>query len=150
MPTQFETMMMQIREIGFSFLHFANAKIGLAIVIGIAEFLFGVQDNQSLLALLILVVIDLATGVGSTRFTAEPITSRRVFKTAVKTSVYLVLICSAHLTEYIIPGVTFIDEAMISFLALTELVSIMENIGKMGYMVPQKLLNQLRTKRDEI
>lgn len=143
------TVFDQSRDIVGSFIHFFTTKFLLAILFGVYEFLFGIQDYKAMIALLVLVVIDFSTGITSTRYTGEPITSRRTFKTAVKTGVYCVLITSAHLTEAIVPGVTFIDEAMISFLALTELVSIMENIGKMGYSVPQRLLNTLKKERDD-
>lgn len=117
---------------------------------GAFEFFYGVQDNQSLVALTVLVVLDLATGVWSTKNTGEPITSRRLFKTAVKWFVYLTLVAAAHLAETVVPGVSFVDESMLSFLALTELVSIMENVGKMGYTMPQKLLGMLRQKKESL
>jgi len=41
-----------------------------------------------------------------------------------------------------------IDETVIAFLSITELISIMENMANMGYVVPKKLLKQLRDYRD--
>jgi|SRR6185436_5843863 len=143
------TFVKQFQEMLISFGHFFDLKIMLAILLSVGEFLFGIDTYQSIFGLTVLIVIDLATGVFSTRETGEPISSRRIFKTAAKLGVYLMLISSAHVTENIIPGVTFVDQAMVSFLALTELVSIMENVGKMGYTVPQKLLGWLRKERDD-
>lgn len=111
--------------------------------------LFGFENTNILQALLVLVVIDFITGIASAYVSNEPIKSRSAVRSAFKITVYGLLIAAGHLTEQITPGTTFIEEAVSTFLALTELISIIENIGKMGFAIPRKLLNQLHKLRDE-
>lgn len=116
------------------------------ILAGIA-FFFGVENQSMLSGLVLLLVFDLVTGLMAAYLTKTPIESRRLLKSASKLAVYGILCSSAFLVESILRGTTLIDEGMIAFLAVTELISIMENAGKMGFSVPQKLLNQLVTIR---
>ena len=37
---------------------------------------------------------------------------------------------------------------MVAFVGITEFISILENIGRLGYQTPKKLLNQLKEYRD--
>ncbi len=60
------------------------------------------------------------------------------------------LITTARLSEYSLPDVIgYLDETIIAFLCLTELISVLENTGKMGYAIPAQLLNKLKSWRDE-
>jgi toxin secretion/phage lysis holin len=113
------------------------------------NFLFGEGNELMLLAMVGLVIFDFVTGVSAAYTNSEAITSRRIFKTAIKLSVYSILIAAANMVEVCIPGDPFfISNIVISFLAITELISILENAGKMGYLIPQRLLNQLKEYRD--
>ena len=112
------------------------------------HFLFGMNSERILLMVTILVTFDFITGVIASHKSGLSIESRRSLKSVLKLVMYGVLASAAHLTETIIPGTTFINEATIAFLALTELISIIENVGRMGYAVPQRLLNQLGEWRD--
>lgn len=111
-------------------------------------FLFGVGSEKIMLALLVLVAMDFITGVASAKKAGVPIQSRRAVKSAYKVAIYGLLVSAGHLTEGIVPLTTYIEEAVTTFLALTELISIIENAGKMGFAVPAKLLNQLQEWRD--
>lgn len=111
--------------------------------------LFGLESEKIIQALLILVIIDFITGVSSAYTTGEHIKSRTAVRSAFKIAVYGLLVSAGHLTEQITPFSTFLEEAVTTFLALTELISIIENIGKMGFAIPKKLLNQLHKIRDE-
>lgn len=126
-----------------------TVKLLPAIIIPTTGFLFGFENFLSLQSLLVLIVIDFITGISSAKKAGEPIQSRKVVKTAFKVGVYGLLVSAAHLTEKIAPGTTFMVETMTTFLALTELISILENAGKLGFAVPQKWLNQLHKWRDE-
>jgi toxin secretion/phage lysis holin len=110
----------------------------------IYSFFFGVGSETVLCALVALVVFDFITGVGASYLSGQQITSRRAFKTAMKLTVYLILVASANLVEVIIPGNPFFfSNVIISFLAVTELISVLENAGRAGYQTPQKLLHKL-------
>lgn len=124
-------------------------KAPTSFIMGTVWYLVGGQNKSAVTAVIVLLAIDLVTAIMAKFKIGEPIESRKALKTATKTVTYGLFLAGAHLTEMIVPGTTFLDEAALSFLALTELISIIENIGKMGYAVPQKLLNRLVAARDD-
>lgn len=124
-------------------------KIPVAIIVGMAGYLFGVENHASLLMLLVLIIFDMITAIMAEWKRGRAIESRKALKTATKTVVYGIFASGGHLTEQIVPGATFLDNAVISFLAITELISIVENIGHMGYAIPKKLLNRLEDLREK-
>lgn len=115
----------------------------------IYSFSFGDISYDVLSAVLVLTTFDFLTAIFAARKTKTEITSRRVFRTAWKILVYFMMISAGHLTEVVIGANLFIDEAISSFVAITELVSIIENVAKMGYAIPQKLLHKLEELRDK-
>lgn len=125
------------------------AKLLPAVILPVAGFMFGFDNFLTLEALLVLIVIDFITGISGAKITGKPIESKKVAKSAFKIAIYGLLVSAAHLTETIAPGETFMVETMTTFLALTELISILENAGKLGFAVPQKWLNQLHKWRDD-
>lgn len=128
---------------------FFTVKLVPSVILPVFGVLFGFQSVQILQALLILVVFDFMTGIISAYLLGEEIKSKSAVRSAFKLAIYGLLVSAGHLAEQVTPGATFIEEAVTTFLALTELISIMENIGKMGFSVPQKLLNQLIHLRDK-
>lgn len=118
-------------------------KVPVCFILGAIAFLFGVENQSMLIGLLVLLTFDTIMGLFAAYKTGVPIESRRALKAASKLAVYAILCSGAFLVESILRGNTLIDEVMIAFLALTEFISIMENAGRMGFVVPQKLLNQL-------
>lgn len=140
----FDTFIAHIHETISSICFACWAKLPVSLATGMFALLFGLHNGSLLIALIILIVFDLVMGITAAYMRGDPIESRRALKTASKFGVYSVLCSSAFLVEGVVPGTTFLDNAMIAFLALTEFISIMENAGKMGFTVPQKLLNQAR------
>lgn len=124
------------------FEHFPFKFIG-SFFVGSFGFLFGADMNSVLGALITLVTLDFITGLVCAYKQGEQIKSRVALRSAVKLGVYGILVSSAHLTEQAVPGTTFMGQGMIAFLAVTEMISIVENAGKMGFAIPKKLLNQL-------
>lgn len=112
-------------------------------------FFFDPALKEALIALALLIAIDFVTGVATAKKTGEQIKSAKIFRTALKYAVYFTLIAAGRLT--VLAGLPFIpaDAIILTFLAVTELVSIIENAGRSGYAVPQRLLNQLREYRDK-
>jgi toxin secretion/phage lysis holin len=134
----------QVREVLTTAASFSALKVPICFIMaGIAIF-FGVENQSAIMALTVLVSFDLLMGVIAAYHAKEEITSRRMLKSGSKYATYLVLCSAAFLTESIIPGVTLIDQAMVSYLAVTELISIMENASKLGFSVPTALLNRLK------
>lgn len=127
---------------------FFSIKLIYSTIILLGGFLFGLENNQIFLALFFLIFFDFITGIFGAYKTGQVIKSRTAVRSAFKLVVYALLVSAGHLAEIITPINTYIDEAVTTFLALTELISIIENIGKIGFAVPQKLLNNLQSWRD--
>lgn len=138
----FQTTRLQFREVMLSINTFALPKGLWAWIVGVCAYVFGIENYDFLIALFLLVIIDLITGISASVKHGYSIESRKVFKTATKTVVYLLFVAAAHLTTRIVPASDFIAIGVVSFLGLTEFFSIMENIAKCGYRTPKKLLNQ--------
>lgn len=129
-----------------SFTRYIEVKIAGGLLVTLYSFFFSVHLWQAMLAVLALVTFDMFTGVAAAKKTGVPIESRNVCKSAFKLGVYGLLVSSGHLTDVAlgIPPTWFnLESAMIGFLAATELISILENVGRMGFAVPQRILNQL-------
>lgn len=118
-------------------------KASLSLFFVIAAFLFDPNLNTQMWALLALIVFDMLTAIISELKNGNPIQSRKMFKSAVKIVIYFLLVSAGFMVEHTIP-LRLIDEAVIGFLALTELVSVIENFGRAGYSVPKQLLAQLK------
>lgn len=113
---------------------------------------FGDVDVAVLLGVGMLTVMDFITALMREYKLKKPIESRKIIKTAVKLFVYGLMISASYITEVVIGIKVFnvpITEVMATFIAVTELVSILENVGDMGYVVPQKLLNKLREYKEQ-
>lgn len=127
--------------------------LDLKILVGLAwsgiVFFFDGGQTQALLALFFLVLADWIFGFAAAKKTGVPITSAKCFRTPVKLAIYFALVACARISEYALPGALgFLDETMVAGLVLTELISIFENSGRLGFVVPQRLLNQVREWKD--
>jgi len=110
----------------------------------IVSFAFDLTQVNSLTALFILVIMDFLTGISAAKYVGEPIRSSKIKHTAIKMTAYFVIISASHLAEKgLISYLAFIDETVTAFFLLTELVSLLENMGRLGIQTPKKLLNQL-------
>lgn len=127
--------------------HYWLFKLPICFFLAGFSFFLGVENQSMLVALLTLMTFDLLMGLSAAYMSGEEIQSRRVLKSASKLAVYAILCSGAYMVEGIMRGTTLVDEMMISFLALTEFVSIMENASRMGFSVPTKLLNKIQDLR---
>lgn len=110
---------------------------------------FDSVQHQALIALFILMWIDCFTAMWAAYKTGITIQSAKFFRTPIKIVIYFGLIYASRITEYALPSILLIiDETVIAFCVATEFISIMENINKLGYPVPTKLLNKLINIRD--
>lgn len=127
----------------------APGKVIAGVAMSITEFFFdGALVETAIAALIALIIMDFITAIIACYKTGEQIKSAKVFRTALKLGIYGILVSAGHLTEKTI-GVDMIplnaiDETMLAFLGLTELISIMENSGRMGFQMPSLLLNKLK------
>lgn len=123
----------------------ANLKSIIAIMFIIYSFLFDVNQGAALLGLFVLIIMDFVTAIVAAKITGVPITSAEIRHSAAKILAYYAMIAGAHIVEkgvVILDG--YIDEAVLGYLLATELLSLLENFGIMGYNTPKKLLNQLK------
>ena len=122
------------------------AKCVATISVIIANIAFGRIDLAVLVGVGVLTVFDMITALAREYKLVNPITSRKAIKTPLKMVVYGIMISAGYVTESII-GLNAINlpiaETIAGFIAITELISILENVGRMGYVIPTKLLNTL-------
>jgi len=104
-------------------------------------------DYQILISLYALVLIDTITGVWYTA-KQQNITSRGFFKAARKSFVYFLLIIVARIVDKHTP-IDVASSIMQAFLIGTEAFSILENINKLGFPVPTKLVKLLKIYYDK-
>ena len=127
-------------------MHYFEIKTLAAILITSLGFLFDSLQTEALIGLFVLIIIDFVFGVGAAYRTKTGIESSKILRTAVKMTVYFALIAASHISEAAIPIFkSFLDETITGFLAATELISILENTGRMGYAVPKKLMAKLNS-----
>lgn len=119
-------------------------KSTFAALFVIFSFLFDINQGMSLTALFVLILLDFASGVSAAKYLGEPIRSSKIKHTAIKITAYFVVIAGAHLAEQGLAAyLAVIDETVTAFFLLTELISLLENAGRLGVQTPKKLLNQL-------
>lgn len=138
-----------IKEVFYGIGEFVSIKLVPSYLLPVFGYLIGFENFFILKALVVIIIFDFITGIFAAYKTEEVIKSKKAIRSAYKLAVYGLLVSAGHLTDIIVFNTNFIETAMSTFLVLTELISIIENADKMGYAVPQKLLNQLHRWRDE-
>ena len=118
-------------------------KIFATGVISIMFFLFGNLYTQALVAIVALIVIDAVFALLAAYHEGQPITSRKFSRTLYKSTVYFMAISAGYFADLTIPF-SVVQATMIAFVGATEFISILENMGRMGFQTPKKLLNQLK------
>ena len=125
---------------------FTTAKCVGAIMIILANMTFGDVDGAILIGIGMLCLFDFLTALIRDKKGKVKITSRKAIKTPLKIAVYALMVSAGYVTESVI-GLNAINlpiaETIAAFIAVTELISILENVGRMGYVIPRKLLNFL-------
>lgn len=107
------------------------------------SFFFGDFHTQGVVAVAMLMTFDTILGVMATYYEGQPITSRRFARVIQKGIVYFMAMSAGYFADITI-GWIVIQSLMIGFIGVTEFISILENMGRMGFQTPKKLLNQLR------
>jgi len=131
----------KIREVFENLITYAPLKfVFSSLAVGL-HLLFG-AELTTLGMLGIVVAVDTLTGVAKAAHKHE-LSSQGIFRIMTKVLVYLSLLIASRAADRVFP-VCFAFTAMSAFLALTELVSVMENIAELGWPVPTSLLNKLK------
>lgn len=134
--------MSYLSYIAWKIRHAAEIKWLAGLFVSISSFLFDPTQYVAMGAVFFLCLTDFFFGVAASRHGGEPIRSSKVVRTAIKIAVYFSLIAAARAAEHAIPF-TFLDTTVIGFLAATELLSILENTGRLGFAVPRKIVDLL-------
>lgn len=106
-------------------------------------FFFGDLHTQSIIAVLMLMIFDTIVGIMASYREGQAITSRKFSRVVQKSIVYFMAISAAFFVDITI-HMNLTQPTMIAFVGLTEFISILENMGRLGYQTPKKLLNQLK------
>ena len=107
------------------------------------SFLFGNLYHDAIVAVLMLMVFDTMLGVGATVYEGSALTSRKFARAIYKGIIYMVSISAGYFLDTTMP-IALAQTTMIGFIAVTEFISILENMGRMDMETPKKLLNQLK------
>ncbi len=127
-----------------------SLKLICATIIGAYSLLLGTTNPELIYAIMTLIGIDFITGVSASKVQGHTIKSYIAFRTPLKAFIYLLMIIAAHQVGILIPQVdVFLIGSMSGFLGLNEMISIIENFGRMGYKIPRKILNQLTEMNNE-
>ena len=110
----------------------------------IVDFHFGNISPSLLSALFMLILFDFITGIWSSQQSGKAIKSSKIFRTAWKFVLYFMAVSAGYFAELVIGVDLFIAKTIMIFLALTELISIFENIEVGGYPMPTYLVSKLK------
>jgi phage-related holin len=127
--------------------NYFTSKVVVGGIIVVYSFFFNISFANVMSALVALVVFDMITAVAGAKVRGELIESRKMAKSAFKLMVYGLVVSAGHLTDLAMGLSSFafnLEIGLIGFWAATEMISTLENVGKMGYATPAKLINALR------
>lgn len=118
-------------------------KFYVSSILTVFFFLFGNLYTEALTAIVMLMVLDAVLGVWASKKEGAAITSTRFADSVKKGIVYFMAISAGYFVDLTVPF-DIVQATMVGFVGVTEFISVLENVGRMGYQTPKKLLNQLR------
>jgi len=119
------------------------AKCAGAIGMLLLEFSFGSIGFNIVVAVIFLIIIDTITGVIAAKKQNEVISSKRFFDSVVKLLLFPLIIAAGVITQTAIgTEILMLPQIIAGYLAVHEFLSIVENFGRIGYKIPQQLLNK--------
>ncbi|CAM3301511.1 MULTISPECIES: phage holin family protein [Paenibacillus] len=112
---------------------------GIAALLGaITGYFFG-GWTAMMNALLVFVIIDYLTGWAAAWMRGELRSMKGYVGIAKKVGIFL-LVTVAHLIDSVLGDMHYLRDAVVFFYIVNELLSIIENYGKMGFKVPDALV----------
>lgn len=136
-----------IINIFISFKNCFDIKIVCSYLMIVGSFLFNISRLEVLEGLLVVILFDFFTAVWANKKCGNVIESKKAIRSAFKVLVYGILISASHFGDKSL-GITdwqvSLEMAMTAFLVISEFISIIENVGMMGYAIPKKMLNSLK------
>jgi phage-related holin len=121
----------------------SSLKVVASAFLSVIFFFFGELYTQALIAVVMLMVLDAVLGVWASKQEGLAISSERFADSVKKGIVYFLSISAGYFVDLTIPF-DAVQATMVGFVGVTEFISVLENVGRMGYQTPKKLLNQLK------
>ena len=122
-----------------------SLKLTTGIGIGIYSFLFDPLKTQLYYAIAVLIVFDFITAVVSALKNKIKITSHEASRTLVKLLLYGIMVSAATMVDRFVMGFAqLFSDLTMAFIAITEFISIIENIRRYGLEVPTSVLARLK------
>ncbi len=112
-------------------------KSGLAIGGGIVSFMFG-GWTMMLGVLIALVVLDYITGLTASYIKGD-LSSKHGLKGIAKKVIIFAMVSVGNFIDIALGSGPFVREAVIIFYVTNEIISVVENVGRAGVPIPEKL-----------
>lgn len=119
--------------------------VGAALA-AVATYIFGGADKW-LLGLLVVVILDYISGVIAALL-AHELSSKKGFAGILKKVLIFCIVAVAHIVDTATSAGGVLRALTIGFLLANECISVLENAGRCGIPLPQKLLTVLEQLRD--
>ena len=122
-------------------------KTMMGVLCGMLHLLLG-EFDAVLIALIVLIVVDYASGVFAAIY-EKRLNSGVGFRGILKKVAILLVVMVAQVIGQVV-GVEWLRSAVIGFYIANESISVLENVGKLDIGIPQKLLDVLeQLKKDK-
>ncbi|MDD4110200.1 MAG: phage holin family protein [Clostridia bacterium] len=117
----------------------------ISFLVASLSFLFGADSLDILFCFLFINIFDFITGTMASKIKGDLISSNRMIHSVYKLLAYSIAISASHFLD-VISGLSMlpVQYTTITYLAVVETVSVFENLGKMGFNMPNKILNNLK------
>lgn len=128
-----------------------NLKLYIGVLASFVSFFLSPAIQSLFYGLMTLVVFDFVTGLWASIKTGKAIRSTRMIKSAFKLLIYCIMLSTGHLLDTSIGidvlGVN-LERIFLIFIMTTEAISVLENVGNMGFPVPAYVVKYLKGVRD--
>jgi len=134
--------MTEIISIITSTFNYIWVKLASVLSLITIDFFFDISTKPMLFGLLVLIIFDMITAVYANHVKGHEIKSVKLARTARKIATYFIIISAGFISE---PAtqIQIIDNTIIGVLTATELLSILENVGKAGVAIPKSVVKML-------
>lgn len=125
----------------------ALASVVFALVDALASCDF-LPSAETVTVIFTLIIFDTITGFAKA-YKNNMVSSSGFFRFALKILIYFILLATGSILDHVLPIHNTLKALTVvsSFLAITEAISILENIADLGYAVPTKLVSLLKITR---
>lgn len=124
-------------------------KLLVGLVVSVNDWFFH-PNHETVEIVMALVLFDTLTGFMKA-YNRSNVSSSGFFRFALKLGVYFMLLAVGSLLDKLVPFGEMLNclSVVATFLAITESISVLENIAGLGFEVPQKLISMLKFAKGE-